>query len=94
MLWVEFIYGMDILNIMSQAMLEREQTLFAIPAEVESTLGKLVYLYVTTVDRTNVDGLVEALDVSHLNIVPTIDHLCDEGLLRRDGDAIRLARRE
>lgn len=62
------------------------------PGELESSNGKLVYLYLTTVEEATINGLKETLDMQELTLFPTLAILEDKDLVERDGETFTLAR--
>ncbi len=66
-------------------------TLNQMPAALESTNSKLVYLYLATVDEATINDLQSALDMQQLALFPTLDTLEGEGLIERDGETFTVA---
>lgn len=58
--------------------------------ELESSNGKLVYLYLTTVEEETISGLKETLDMQELTLFPTLAILEDNGLIERDGETFTI----
>lgn len=56
------------------------------PTDVESPRGKLVYLYLDTVEGANLDELVDGLDVQRITLYSVLKTLRERGLVDRDGD--------
>ena len=61
-------------------------TIDQMPTEFESSNGKLVYLYLTTVTEATISELKEALDMQELTLFPTLAILEDKDLIERDGE--------
>lgn len=61
------------------------------PTELESSNGKLVYLYLTTVEEATISGLKETLNMQELTLFPTLAILEDKDLIERDGETFALA---
>ena len=66
-------------------------TIEQMPPELESSNGKLVYLYLTTVEEETISGLKETLDMQELTLFPTLAILEDNGLIERDGETFTIA---
>ncbi|QKY21686.1 MarR family transcriptional regulator [Halolamina sp. CBA1230] len=62
------------------------------PADVDSTAGKLVYVYLSSVVETTVGGIAEALDLKLIELLPTLRSLQSAGYVERTGDQCRIAR--
>ena len=60
----------------------------SIPESIESPQSKLVYLYLTHVDRATIEELAESLEINHLCLLPLLNHLLELGLVHREGDVI------
>lgn len=58
---------------------------------IESTAGKPVDRYISTVDGATVGLISTSLDDFHFTIIPTIDHLCEQKIILGDGKTVRLA---
>lgn len=58
----------------------------AMPTDVESPRGKLVYLYIDTVGEASLDDLVDGLDVQRITLYSVLKTLQERGLVERDGD--------
>lgn len=56
------------------------------PTDVESPRGKLVYLYLDTVDGASLEELVDGLDVQRITLYSVLKTLQERGLVDRDGD--------
>lgn len=65
-------------------------TIDQMPAELESSNGKLVYLYLTTVEEATISDLKETLTMQELTLFPTLAILEDENLIERDGETFTL----
>ncbi|MFC7225029.1 TrmB family transcriptional regulator [Halalkalicoccus sp. GCM10025322] len=61
-------------------------TLTQMPAALESSNSKLVYLYLATVDEATISNLESTLEMQQLALFPTLDTLESEGLIERDGE--------
>ena len=61
------------------------------PADVSSTGGKLVYVYLASVRETTIDGLAEALGLKLIELLPTLRELQSAGYVERNGDVCRFA---
>ena len=61
-------------------------TLTQMPATLDSSNSKLVYLYLATVDEATISELQSTLDMQQLALFPTLDTLEGEGLIERDGE--------
>ena len=61
------------------------------PATLDSSNAKLVYLYLATVEKATVDDLQTTLDMRQLALFPTLDTLEEEGLIERNGETFTLA---
>lgn len=66
-------------------------TIDPLPAELDSSNAKLVYLYLSTVGEATVEDLQTTLDVQQLTLFPTLRTLENEGLLERDGETVTVA---
>lgn len=62
-----------------------------IPAEIDSTGSKLVYLYLDTAGDATIDELQSALGMKQLALFPVLDTLSTEGLVTRDGERYAVA---
>lgn len=60
------------------------------PTDLSAPLHKLVYLYLHERGETNVDDLQETLDVSLLDLYPTLDSLEEKELVERQGEGVWL----
>lgn len=58
----------------------------AMPADVESPRGKLVYLYIDTVGGASLDELVDGLDVQRITLYSILKTLQERGLVTKDDD--------
>ena len=61
------------------------------PATLDSSNSKLVYLYLATVEEATIDDLQSALEMQQLTLFPTLDTLEGEGLIERDGETFTVA---
>ena len=61
-------------------------TLDRMPAELDSSNSKLVYLYLQTVETTTIEDLKSTLKMQQLALFPTLATLESEGLIERDGE--------
>ena len=61
-------------------------TIDQMPAELDSSNSKLVYLYLETVEEATISELQSTLDMQQLALFPTLDTLEGEGLIERDGE--------
>jgi predicted transcriptional regulator len=74
---------------MSATELTIEQTTDAkptLPAEIESTGSKLVYLYLHAAEEATIEELRSSLDMKQLALFPYLETLEGEGLVERDGE--------
>ena len=62
------------------------------PEDVDSTAGKLVYVYLSSVVETTVGGIADALDLKLIELLPTLRSLQSAGHVERTGDQCRIAR--
>ncbi|GAB7012835.1 MarR family transcriptional regulator [Halolamina salina] len=62
------------------------------PADVDSTAGKLVYVYLSSVVEATVDGIAEALDLKLIELLPTLRSLQSAGYVERAGESCRIVR--
>jgi|AntRauTorcE11898_2_1112593.scaffolds.fasta_scaffold15207_2 hypothetical protein len=62
------------------------------PADVDSTAGKLVYVYLSSVVEATVDGIADALDLKLIELLPTLRSLQAAEYVDRDGDTCRIVR--
>lgn len=80
---------------MSTAQAEYERDTVAtpeqLPATLESSNSKLVYLYLSAVDTATVDDLQSALDMKQLTLFPLLQTLESEGLITKNGETYALA---
>lgn len=56
------------------------------PTDVESPRGKLVYLYLDTMDGASLEELVDGLDVQRITLYSVLKTLQERGLVDRDED--------
>ncbi|WP_435115333.1 MarR family transcriptional regulator [Halolamina sp. C58] len=62
------------------------------PADVDSTAGKLVYVYLSSVVEATVDRIAEALDLQLIELLPTLRSLQSAGYVERAGERCRIVR--
>jgi hypothetical protein len=62
------------------------------PADVESTAGKLVYVYLSSVVDATVEGIADALDLQLIELLPTLRSLQSAGYVERAGERCRIVR--
>ena len=62
------------------------------PADVDSTAGKLVYVYLSSVVEATVDGIANALDLKLIELLPTLRSLQEADYVDRSGDTCRIVR--
>lgn len=65
-------------------------TIDQMPTKLESSNGKLVYLYLATVEEATISGLKETLNMQELTLFPTLAILEDKDLIERDGETFSL----
>ena len=61
------------------------------PAELDSSNSKLVYLYLDTVEEASITDLRSTLDMKQLALFPVLNTLEGEGLIERDGEMFTIA---
>ncbi|MFC7007702.1 MarR family transcriptional regulator [Halalkalicoccus salilacus] len=66
-------------------------TLDQMPAALNSSSSKLVYLYLATVDEATISELQSTLEMQQLTLFPTLDTLEGEGLIEREGETFTVA---
>lgn len=76
---------------MSTQELAHESTAIELPAEIESTGSKLVYLYLSTAGEATIGELQTSLDMKQLSLYPVLETLSSEGLVARDGETYAVA---
>ena len=83
---------------MSPATLTQKQTtatetttLTQMPATLDSSNSKLVYLYLETVEEASITDLRSTLDMKQLALFPVLKTLEGEGLIERDGETFTVA---
>lgn len=59
--------------------------------DLESPRSKLIYLYLLVGGEATANELRSTLDVTGLSLYPTLDVLCDRGLVERVGEHYRPA---
>lgn len=62
----------------------------AVPEDVTSTGGKLVYVYLSSVVEATVGRIAEALGLKHIDLLPVLSSLQAAGYVERDGDTCRI----
>lgn len=78
---------------MSTAQQEYENpsaTLDQLPAVLDSSNSKLVYLYLSTTEDATITELQSALDMKQLALFPVLQTLTNEGLISRNGDTVTI----
>ena len=70
----------------TEATATEPMTLTQMPAALESSNSKLVYLYLATVNEATISNLESTLEMQQLALFPTLDTLESEGLIERDGE--------
>lgn len=74
---------------MSTTELTLEQTSDAaeltLPAEIDSTGSKLVYLYLHAAEEATIEEIQSSLHMKQLALFPYIETLTNQGLVERDG---------
>lgn len=63
----------------------------AVPEALDSSQGKLVYLYLTVAGEASLDELSEALDLPLISLCGLVETLETRGILMREGDRYRVA---
>ena len=66
-------------------------TIDQMPAELDSSNSKLVYLYLETVEEASITDLRSTLDMKQLALFPVLKMLEGEGLIERDGETFTIA---
>lgn len=61
------------------------------PEDVDSTAGKLIYVYLTSVTEATVEGIADALGLKLIELLPTLRSLQRAGYVERAGDTCRIA---
>ena len=62
------------------------------PEDVDSTAGKLIFVYLSSVVEATVDGIADALGLKLIELLPTLRSLQSAGHVERDGDSCRIVR--
>ncbi|MFB6353899.1 MAG: helix-turn-helix domain-containing protein [Halobacteriales archaeon] len=62
----------------------------SLPTDLSVPRHKLVYLYLRENGETDIDDLRETLNVSLLDLYPTLDSLEEKELVERQGEEVRL----
>lgn len=63
----------------------------ALPKDVCSTGGKLVYVYLSSVRESTVENIAAALNLKLIELLPTLPTLEGAGYVERQCDTCRLA---
>ena len=63
-----------------------------LPGDVDSTAGKLVYVYLSSVVEATVDGIADTLDLQLIELLPTLRSLQSAGHVVRAGERCRIVR--
>ena len=66
-------------------------TIDQLPAELDSSNSKLVYLYLNTAEEATITDLQTTLDMKQLALFPVLDTLEGKGLIERDGETFTVA---
>jgi len=61
-----------------------------LPAQLDSPVAKLVYLYLSAVGPASVEELSAVLRLRKLTVYPVLSHLSARGLLSRHGQLYRI----
>lgn len=75
----------------TEATATESTTLSQMPATLESSNSKLIYLYLVTVDEATISELQSTLEMQQLALFPTLNTLEGEGLIERDGETFTVA---
>ena len=67
------------------------RTLDQLPAELDSSNSKLVYLYLSTAGKATVGDLQSTLGMKQLALFPILQTLEGKDLIERDGETYTLA---
>lgn len=62
------------------------------PQDVDSTAGKLVYVYLSSVVEATVESIADALDLKLIELLPTLRTLQSAGHVDRAGESCRIVR--
>ena len=57
------------------------------PEDVDSTVGKLVYVYLSSVVEATVESIADALDLKLIELLPSLRSLQKSGHVERAGDS-------
>lgn len=76
----------------SMQMLQRPVESTAVPEDVTSKGGKLVYVYLSFVVETTVGRIADALGLKHIDLLPVLASLQRAGYVEREGDVCRIVR--
>lgn len=69
------------------------ETTDPVPADLDSSESKLVYLYLSVVDGATIDRIANALAVKKITLYPLLRTLMADGLVERSGATyVRLER--
>ena len=61
------------------------------PADLDSSNSKLVYLYLETVEKATIDDLQATLDLKQLALFPTLATLEEKNLVEHTGETFPIA---
>ena len=75
----------------NEATATESTTISQMPAALESSNSKLIYLYLATVDEATISELQSTLEMQQLALFPTLDTLEGKGLIERDGETFTVA---
>jgi DNA-binding MarR family transcriptional regulator len=79
-------------SIMSATQLVQKRTeSAAVPEDVTSKGGKLVYVYLSFVVEATVQAIANALGLKHIDLLPVLASLQRAGYVERNGDLCRFA---
>jgi predicted transcriptional regulator len=78
---------------MTQQLLTRsaDETTPELPAELDSTSSKLVYLYLRAAGACTIDELQASLDMKKISLYPLLKSLSKKDLVANEGETYRLA---
>lgn len=74
---------------MNHGALRQRPSRITIPDSLHSAPAKLVYLYLHQVNTATIDELGADLGLSQLSVLPIIDCLIENEIVRRDGDDLQ-----
>lgn len=66
-------------------------TIDQLPAALDSSNSKLVYLYLATAEKASITDLQSTLQMKQLPLFPVPRTLVDNGLVERDGETFTVA---